>query len=63
MTVATKEGCMVYGWAIKKKSYNQDQEAWNNFTEVTLTCIWKDEGRFDKRREAPQEGGPACTRV
>jgi len=47
----------------RKKTYNQDWEAWNNFTEVTPISIWKDEGRFDKRRKAPQEGGTARARV
>lgn len=28
-----------------------------------MTCIWKDEGRFDKRREVSHEGGIAGARV
>lgn len=54
---------MVCSWAIKEKSYAQDWEAWNNFAEVTLTYIWKDQGKFSKRREASQEGRTACARV
>ena len=63
VTGTTKEGCMVCSWAIKEKSYAQDWEAWNNFSEVTLTYIWKDQGKFNKRREASQEGRTACARV
>lgn len=29
---------------------------------MALTCIWKDEGRFGKRRRASQEGGTAHAR-
>lgn len=53
---------MVNSWALTKKSYNQDWKARNNFTEVALTCIWKDEGRFGKRRRTSQEGGTAHAR-
>lgn len=47
----------------RKKTYEQDWEAWKNFRVVTLACIWKDETRLDKRRHASPEDRIARSRM